>query len=606
MSNSKSPKPAYGDVRTEVDKLSAIDKLRLFKDLSMEVKLNETDWQSLAPLVIPEELRRKFLRHPWSLEDRRALGLLIKVPICLQDPSFIREKSKLGIEMIEVGWEPGLTDGPTSARITVEDRYESESGTHTPAPAKWDAREHRFVDAQGQPIAPMLNNDQFHQINVWAIAQRILDFYEDFTVLGRPVPWGFNGNRLIIKPHATTQESGTYYDPVTKSLEFAYFHGRESTIYTCLSHDIVAHETGHAVLDGIRPHFSDSWTLETLAFHEFVADLTAIMSALRNNYVRKIFIAYLEKDLPEKDFLAKIGEEFGKAISNSDFIRTAHNKVTMDDVYRWQRERPEDAVHNSSQVLTGLIYDLLLKVYQGYRSRKHKPEAAAWHATRRLTQMALQPLDFLPPVDVTFNDYAEAFLVRDELLDPEDQHGYRPFFRELCSKRHIQAPQEGQRPKRPYNLANPPVDGLLASRTSAYAYIHANREALRIPAKQDVVVDVYAAKKVDRTFFRLPQEIIVQYLWKEDVLLKGKQYGPLKNKAVPLLCGGTVVFDENGNFRYWVNKPGAEFHLKNKPEEQEKGQRRRQALMDYVVACVAQGDKEALNGLLSGRFVTRV
>ena len=68
------------------------------------------------------------------------------------------------------------------------------------------------MDPKGQPIAPKLNNDQFHQINVWAIAQRILEFYEDFTVLGRPVPWGFNGNRLIIKPHATTEEKGTYYD----------------------------------------------------------------------------------------------------------------------------------------------------------------------------------------------------------------------------------------------------------------------------------------------------------------------------------------------------------------------------------------------------------
>ena len=253
-----------------------------------------------------------------------------------------------------------------------------------------------------------------------------------------------------------------------------------------------------------------------------------------------------------------------------------------------------------------MIYDLLLKLYQGYRNRKHKPDAAAWHATRRLTQMALQPLDFLPPVDVTFSDYVEAFLIRDELLDPEDEHGYRPLIRQLCGERKIQAPQEGQRPKRPRNLTNPHVDGLLASRTSAYKYIHDNRKALRIPAKRDVVVDVYAAQKVDRTFFRLPQEIIVQYMWKEDVLLKGKEFGALKNKVVPLLCGGTLVFDENANFRYWVDKPGTEFQLKQETEEQKKGERRKQELMDYVAACVAKGDKDALKELLSGRFMTRV
>ncbi len=507
MSESKTPKPVYEDLRNEVDKLEEKDKLKLLQELSVKVKLSEENWQKLAPFLIPEDLRRKFLQYPWSLEDRRNLGLLINVPICLQDPSFIRDKSKLSIEMIEVSWEPRFTDGPTSARITVEDYYETEFGTHKPDPAKWDEKQRCFVDPKGQLVAPKLNNDQFHQINVWAIAQRILEFYEDFTVLGRPVPWGFNGNRLVIKPHATTEEKGTYYDPVTKSLEFAYIHGN---VYTCLSHDIVAHETGHAILDGIRPYFYDSWTLETEAFHEFIADLTAIMSALRNNYVRNIFIDYLEKGLPEKDFLAKIGEEFGKAISNSDFIRTAQNKVTMDDVRRWEKDRADDAVHNSSQVLTGMIYDLLLKLYQGYRLREHTPDEAAWHATRRLTQMALQSLDFLPPVDVTFCDYVEAFLIRDELLDPEDRHEYRPLIRQLCEERKIQVPLEGQRPKRPRNLANPPVDGLLASRTSAYKYIHANREALRIPAMRDVVVDVYTAQKVDRAFIRLPQEIIVQ------------------------------------------------------------------------------------------------
>lgn len=613
MPKANLPKPAYGGLRPEVDKSGQKDKLKLLKDLSLQSKLTKNNWQLLAPFLLPDELRRQFMRYPWSLADRRNLGLLIKVPICLQDPSFIRDpKTRLKCELIEVGWEPGMTDGPTSARIAVEDRYQTESGIHKPEPAKWDAKGHCFLYAKGKPITlvdengqpnplvdakeqhfcPKLNNDQFHQVNVWAIAQRILEFYEDFTVLGRPVPWGFDGNRLIIKPHTSTDSRETGYVRNSKTLEFAY----SGIVFDCLSHDIVAHETGHAVLDGIRPYFYDSCTLETLAFHEFVADLTAIMSALRNNFVRKIFTDCLEKDLPEKDFLANIGEEFGKAYLRSDFIRSAINKVTMDDVYQLQKDRPDNASHNSSQVLTGLIYDLLLKLYEGYRKRESTPDEASWHATSRLTQMALQPLDFLPPVDVAFSDYIKAFLIRDQLIDPKDQHRYRPLFRRLCKERKIEAPRAGKLSQRPRNLANPQMDGLLASRTSAYKYIHANREALRIPAKPDLVVDVYAAKKVDRTFFRLPQEIIVQYIWEENVQLKGKEFGPLENRCLPLLCGGTLVFDENANFRYWVNKPGTEFQF---TEEQREGERRRKDLMDYVAACVAKGDKDAIEGLHS-------
>jgi hypothetical protein len=156
---------------------------------------------------------------------------------------------------------------------------------------------------------------------------------------------------------------------------------------------------------------------------------------------------------------------------------------------------------------------------------------------------------------------------------------------------------------------------LLASRTSAYKYIHSNREALHIPAKRDVVVDVYAAQKVDRAFVRLPQEIIVQYIWHEDVPLKGKEFGALESKMMPLFCGGTLVFDDNANFRYWVNKPGTEFHLMKESEQDKKdrvvrgdkdtleeeqkiGQSRKQELVNYVAACVAKGDKDVIEDLL--------
>lgn len=599
------PKKVGQKLCDKIDKIGKEDKLKLFQQLGIEVNLSEDNWKELAPFLIPKKVRKKlFLLHfPWELEDRQNLGLLIKVRICLQDPSFIRNKSQLGINVIEVGWEPGLTDGPTSARISVEDDYTTKSGTEQQPLAKWHEKKSCFMDSEGKPLDPRLNNPQFRQVNAWAIAKRILEFYEDPSVLGRSVPWGFNGNRLIIKPHAMDKLTETYYNTASKSLEFGF----SDTVFACLSHDIVAHETGHAVLDGIRPFFYDSWTLETAAFHEFIADLTAIMSALRHNYVRNIFTDFLEKNLPEQAFLARIGEEFGHAIDKTrNFVRTAENKDTMENVRKWEKECPPDAAHNSSQVLTGLIYDLLLKLYQGYR-RKNKPRAAAWYTTRRLFQMALQPLDFLPPVDVTFSDYVEAFLFRDKVLFPE-YRWYRQLFRELCQERDFKPPPEGHRPRNPRGMKNPDVDGLLASRTSAYTFIHANRAGLFIPANRDVVVDVYAAEKVDSSSNLLPQEIIVQYMWKEDFEFPWEEHSEFKalqGRRVPLLCGGTLVFDENANFQYWVHKPGTEFQTKGKSAELQQGQRRQQELKNYVAVSVVRKDEKAIRDLLSGRFATR-
>jgi hypothetical protein len=613
------PAPKFEDVSLAVGKLEKKDKLQLLQELSLQVKLTGRDWQSAARSLLPEDLRRKFLRYPWSLEDRRNLGLLIKVPICVQDPAFAQGSPEQRFDEIEVGWEPGLLDGPTSARLTVVD-YEHDIDFFRDQ-VKWDEQQGCFVDQEKQPIVPKLNDDHFHQVNVWAIVQRVLDFYEDLTVLGRPVPWAFRGNRLTILPHATKDKTTTCYDRESKSLQFAYFNDPNGPVFTCLSHDIVAHETGHAILDGIRPYFHKGYTLQSQAFDEFTADLTAILSALRNNDVRHIFVNYLEKGEPEANFIADIAEEFGRAVTDRKYLRTALNEFTMSDVSRWAKDPSADAAHDASQVLAGLIFDIFLRLLQSYRWERdpqEKPYPAAWNATQRITRLALQPLDYLPPLEVTFSDYVEALLVRDELLNPEDPYKYRDMIRELAAKRQIGLPPAGQQPVRPNNLANPYVDGLLASRTSAYEYVHANRQALRIPARRDIIVDVCAAEKVGRAFHRLPRDIIVQYFWEEEVPLQGDKFGPLKDQDVPLLCGGTIVFDENSNFLYWVTKPGTEFLEEQKDisrrmgtrlqqeleEDQQAGELRRQELLDYAARLAAeqQGPGEVDAGKLLSRF----
>ena len=57
--------------------------------------------------------------------------------------------------------------------------------------------------------------------------------------------------------------------------------GSSERVFTCRSFDIVSHETGHAVLDGLRPN----WLLasappQTGGLHESFGDLTAIFLAL--------------------------------------------------------------------------------------------------------------------------------------------------------------------------------------------------------------------------------------------------------------------------------------------------------------------------------------
>src|SRR6185437_2104457 len=135
-------------------------------------------------------------------------------------------------------------------------------------------------------LAPSEGNPQFHQQMVYAVAMRTIRNFE--VALGRralwaerrlvakdgrfqPAPDGGYVQRLRIYPHAL-REQNAYYSPDRKALLFGYFaddgpSGGRRTVFTCLSHDVVAHETTHALLDGLHRRYQEATNPDVLAFH---------------------------------------------------------------------------------------------------------------------------------------------------------------------------------------------------------------------------------------------------------------------------------------------------------------------------------------------------
>src|SRR6185295_12808967 len=114
-------------------------------------------------------------------------------------------------------------------------------------------------------LAPSEGNPQFHQQMVYAVAMTTIDRFE--RALGRKAFWagrwetsesGPNKEfvqHLRIYPHALRQ-ANAYYSRKKGSLLFGYFPATSDrtsgqfpggTVFTCLSHDVVAHETTHAL-----------------------------------------------------------------------------------------------------------------------------------------------------------------------------------------------------------------------------------------------------------------------------------------------------------------------------------------------------------------------
>jgi len=523
-----------------------------------------------------------------GLDVETKTGLTFTLDAYVQDPLVAAERPQIAFDSVVVGWEPGLADGPTSARFAVVD-YHGDTEMLT-APARWNGAERNFTNDAGVVDRGDPESFQFHQVHAWAVAQRALEFYE--SALGRRIPWGFEGNRLIIVPHAGYGENA-YYDRESKSLQFYFFERGGRRIYTCLSTDIIHHEFGHAVLDGIRPHLHESVGVETAAFHEFVGDLTAVLILLRNNDFRRRLSNVTNGDLSEADALANVAEQFGREVAGKEYLRTARNELTMGEV------RASASPHHVSQVLTGAMFDIVLDLSRHYVQQRNRTAAQAfWDTIQRMQRTALQPLDLLPPVDVTFEDYALAVLRMEQLSNPTDPFGYRQRMIDAFVARGILDDATGEELQRaqylyerldwdvPYSVAS-----IARSRASAYRFLDDNRRALYIPPNRDVLVtDLYDAQKVTRQAQRLPRQTVLIYLWREDIELAGKRFGAYAGRLTSMLCGGTLVLDEGGSVQSWCRKPGTD--RCTGPDWQDElgaGEVRRARFLADVERLVAQG-----------------
>ncbi len=527
--------------------------------------------------------------------------LLLPFTTYFQDPFVAKKDPTHGLdEQVLVAWEPGLADGPTSSRFAIVD-YDGDTNTLTP-PAIWDEATQSFVGTGGKTLDAKAADDfQFHQVSVWALLQRALAFFEDASALGRPIPWAFEGNRLIVVPHAGYAENA-YYDRASKSLQFYYLGDPAQPFHTCLSTDIVHHEFGHAVLDGIRPLLSESVTPQSGAFHEFMGDFTAILLALQNGRLRKRLASMSKGKFAKATTLSSLAEGFGDAVSGRPYLRSAVNEHTLGEMAGVL------SAHTLSEVLTGAMFDVLVAIGERYQrdpGRDVTPREAFWYAADRMQRMVIQPLDLLPPADITFRDYAIAVCRSQQLLEPLDPNRYYDILIDAFVKREILSDDDAEALRAPRYLhdrqslsVTHSIDDIARSRASAYRFLDDNREDLLIPAGRDIfVADLYDAKKRSRQNLPLPRQIVLQYAWREEVLLDGKRFGEYDGRTTTMLCGGTLVFDETGNVLSWMRKPGSQPYGGKRARTGQiaaewaaavaEGQARRAVLLDHLAARIA-------------------
>lgn len=390
------------------------------------------------------------------------------------DPSLGQSLDTLAIRetRIEVPWEvaeEGLGDGPEPGPrgeyLEVIDYDAPNRVFYKPV----DLNDNYLLAQDGLP--PSDGNPQFHQQMVYAVAMRTIRNFE--LALGRralwsPRRWIEDGQhreefvrRLRIHPHALA-EANAYYSPEKKALLFGYFpaapadpgeHMPGGMVFTCLSHDVVAHETAHALLDGLHRRLIEPSNPDCLAFHEAFADLVALLQHFSLPDVVRHVIARTRGDLGIGNLLVELAQEFGRAAGYSGALRSALGQPP-DPVALERSQEP----HARGAILVAAVFDAFLAIHrlrtadlvrlatQGsgvlpageiHPDLVERLAREAAKSAQQVLNICIRALDYLPPVDVVFGDYLRALITADFDLVPEDRYGYRTALIEAFRRRGI-------------------------------------------------------------------------------------------------------------------------------------------------------------------------
>ena len=368
--------------------------------------------------------------------------------------------------LINVPYEP-LTAGPRGSVFEVVDRDGARNVEYTPV----DLDEKRALIEGGR--APSLSDPMFHQQMAYAVCSTVYTAFRQ--ALGRHVAWGFGEaeaegvSRLRIRPHAF-EVPNAFYDKTTGTLDFGYYRASEvvagstlpgSIVYTCLSHDIVAHETTHALLDGLRSHFTRPTRVDVLAFHEAFADLVAIFQHFS---FEKIVLAAIRKsrgDLGRACLLTDLAIQFGQTTNRSPDRRAVAMRTAIDvsaDEGEPQSYSQDLEIHELGSVLVSAVFEAFVTVFKrktaqlvrlasngtGVLAAGELPQdlqellaRAASSLASQFLSIIVRAIDYCPPVDLEFGDFLRALVTADVDLVPDDPWAYREALIDAFARRRI-------------------------------------------------------------------------------------------------------------------------------------------------------------------------
>jgi hypothetical protein len=369
-----------------------------------------------------------------------------------------------GVATVDVPYED-LEPGPAGTLFQVEPK-----GVPSPLEADpLDLDDPYLLLRDG--LAPSPANGQFHLQMVYAVCN--LTYAAFRRALGRDIAWacglptGKHGTlRLRVRPFAFREENA-YYDREDNGLSFGYFRAGKrpaghtvpsGLIFAGLSHDIIAHETSHALLDGLRSQFYEPIQPDVLGFHEGFADLVAYFLHFTYPDVVERAIRDSAGVLSQATLLTNLATEFGYADSSGNAPSALRSAVDVDGIAAFDSDallpgqkgpkayRANMEPHDLGSVLVSAVFEAFATVFRKKSERVLQLAGVApgdlgsGHMqaplVRALAELAseiasqflnvcIRAIDYCPPVDMELCEYLRALITADSEVVPDDKWGYR-------------------------------------------------------------------------------------------------------------------------------------------------------------------------------------
>ena len=389
-------------------------------------------------------MKRFQTRYATSAPRRRPLKIFAI------DPMVGREQGNR--TTIEVANER-LRPGPRGRRVEVVDF----DGAHRQYFQPVDLDEPTLLMSGG--LEPNESDPRFHQQMVYAVAMRTLGNFDQ--ALGRVVSTSTSRHpRLRLIPHGF-HGANAFFDHQLHAVVFGYFQadrnnpGRNlpaQNVFTCLSHDIIAHEVTHALVHRLRRHFVEPSNVDVPAFHEAFADIVALFQHFSFDQLLRQSIQSQGQAVREKRLLADLARQFGYATGSGRALRSG-----LDDPER-KLYRQVTEPHARGSVLVAAVFDSFFQTYQRriedllriatggtgtLPTGSLHPDLVSRIAdevsrsAESILRMCIRAFDYLPPVDITFGDFLRALVTADYELNPDDRYDQRSLLIEAFRMREI-------------------------------------------------------------------------------------------------------------------------------------------------------------------------